>query len=257
MEMGFLQHNLTLIPGRGQTTEMMRKIGWNLREEAKSLPPVDECPTLYHSLIMNITIWNYRGALKLSFQKHVRDLVRNHDPAILIVMETRIGGDRAAKITEKLPFDGAIHTDTIRYVGTLWVLWNSDKVEVASLTKTEQEIPVSIKVCNSTSSWLLSAVYASPRSAKRHILWNNLSQVADMHNLPWIIAGDFNEPLVNEDKFGGRPVIINRSLLLKECLDKCNMVDLGFSGPRYTWTNRRDIQGLIQERIDRFFVNYR
>jgi len=77
-----------------------------------------------------------------------------------------------------------------------------------------------------------------------------------MHNLPWIIVGDFNEPLVNEDKFGGRPVSINRSLLLKECLDKCNMVDLGFSGPRYTWTNRRDIQGLIQERIDRFFVNH-
>ena len=116
---------------------MMRKIGWNLREEAKSLPPVDECPTLYHSLIMNITIWNYRGALKPSFQKHVRDLVHNHDLAILIVMETRIGGDRVVEITEKLPFDGMIHIDTIRYVGTLWVLCNSDKVEVASLTKTE------------------------------------------------------------------------------------------------------------------------
>lgn len=101
---------------------MMRKIGWNLRDEVKSLPLVYECPTPYHSLIMNIIIWNCRDALKPSFQKHVRDLVRNHDLAILIVMETRIGGDTAAEIIEKLTFDGAIHTDTIGYVGGLWVL---------------------------------------------------------------------------------------------------------------------------------------
>ena len=33
------------------------------------------------------------------------------------------------------------------------------------------------------------------------------------------------------------------------------MVDLGFLGPRYTWTNKRDINNLILERIDRFFMN--
>ena len=50
-------------------------------------------------------------------------------------------------------------------------------------------------------------------------------------------------------------VDLPRSLLFKDCLDKCNMVDLGFSGPRYTWTNRRETNNLIQERIDRFFMN--
>ena len=81
---------------------------------------------------MNIIVWNCRGARKPSFQKYVRDLVRSHDPAILVVMETRFGGERAREITEKLPFDGAIHTDTIGYVGGLWVLWNVDKVEISS-----------------------------------------------------------------------------------------------------------------------------
>ena len=33
------------------------------------------------------------------------------------------------------------------------------------------------------------------------------------------------------------------------------MIDLGFSGPRFTWTNKRGISDLIQERIDRVFVN--
>ena len=47
----------------------------------------------------------------------------------------------------------------------------------------------------------------------------------------------------------------NRSLLFSECLDTCNMVDLGFNGPRFTWTNRKNISDLVQERIDRCFAN--
>ena len=69
------------------------------------------------------------------------------------------------------------------------------------------------------------------------------------------MAGDFNEPLVDEDKFGGRGVSISRSLAFKKCLDKCSMVDLGFFGPRYTWANKKDINNLILERIDRVFMN--
>ena len=87
------------------------------------------------------------------------------------------------------------------------------------------------------------------------ILWNNLSKVAKLHNKPLIMAGDFNEPLVQNDKFGGRGVRVNWSLAFKDCLDLCNMVDMGFFGPRYTLTNKRDVNNLILERIDRFFMN--
>lgn len=58
---------------------------------------------------MNIIVWNCRGALKPNFQSHVRELARNHNPAILVVMEMRVGGDRAKEITNRLPFDGVIH----------------------------------------------------------------------------------------------------------------------------------------------------
>ena len=33
------------------------------------------------------------------------------------------------------------------------------------------------------------------------------------------------------------------------------MIDIGFSGPRFTWSNRRPLFHLVQERIDRTFVN--
>ena len=185
----------------------------------------------------------------------IRELIRCYNPTILVVMETRIGGERAREITNRLPFDGDIHTETIGYAGGLWLLWNSDRVEITALANTEQEIHTVIKVRNSNSSWLFTAIYASPRIAERHVLWENLIKVAEMHNMPWVLAGDFNEPLMEGDKFGRRVVSVNRSLLFKEYLYKCSMIDIGFSGPRFTWTNKTNVQALIQERIDRFFVN--
>ena len=61
-----------------------------------------------------------------------------YNPSLVIMTETRISGTRAKDITDRLHFDRAIHTETIKYVGGLWLLWNSDVVEVTQLVKTEQ-----------------------------------------------------------------------------------------------------------------------
>uniref|UniRef100_A0A7N2RCH8 Endonuclease/exonuclease/phosphatase domain-containing protein n=1 Tax=Quercus lobata TaxID=97700 RepID=A0A7N2RCH8_QUELO len=172
-----------------------------------------------------------RGACKPSFQKHVGEMVRNHNSAMLVVMETGVGGSRAKEISDRLSFDGSVHIDTIGYTNGLWLLWHSDRVDVTPLAHTEQEIHAIVKVQNSNSSWLFTAVYASPRTAERFILWNNLIKTAELHDMLWVSAGDFNEPLMEEDKSGGRAVSVNRSLFFKECLDKCNVIDIGFSGP--------------------------
>ena len=167
-------------------------------EEARLLPPFDECPTPNHWLVMNIIAWNCKGVLKPEFQNHVKELVQNHNSAMLIVKESRIGGDRTKEITNRLPFDEAIHTETIGYAGGLWLLWNLDRVVMTLLATTKQEIHVSIKVRPSDSQCLLTAIYTSLRFNERCVLWNNLINVASLHSSPWIIVGDFNEVLVDK-----------------------------------------------------------
>ena len=61
--------------------------------------------------------------------------------------------------------------------------------------------------------------------------------------------------LIGGDKFGGRSVNINRALKFQECLDICKMIDIGFSGACYTCLNNRPLTQLVQERIDRYFIN--
>lgn len=74
----------------------------------------------------------------------------------------------------------------------------------------EQEIHSMIKDLSSNVSWLLTIVYANPRFAERHLLWENLASVANLHDLPWVITGDFNEVLSVEEKFLGRVVDLHR-----------------------------------------------
>ena len=179
-----VRRGLSLNHGFGQLKGLMEMIGWKLRMGAKLLPPANVYLIPNHLFIMNIIIWNSRGALKPNFQNHVRELARSHDLAIFVVMETKLGGERAREIIDRLPFDGAIHTDTIGYAGGLWLLWNSDKVEVQALANTKQEIHVEVKVRSVDSAWLFSAICASLRSEERQVLWNNLAKVAELHNKP-------------------------------------------------------------------------
>ena len=182
----------------------------------------------------------------------------NHRPSIMVITETRVGGSRAEKIIEGLPFDGFITTETIGYAGGLWILWRSEDADVKLLSAKEQEIHTIVKVCASNLSWLFTAIYASPWLAERRILWSNIEKIGQLHNLPWLVIGNFNEVLGGgggEDKFGGNQINLNRALEFKECLDSCNVVDLGFAGPKYTWTNKRQLSDLILERLDRCFAN--
>ena len=73
--------------------------------------------------------------------------------------------------------------------------------------------------------------------------------------MTWLLLEDFNKVLTGEDKFGGKSINLNRALDFKDCLDTCNLLDLGFFGPKYTWSNRRQLTDLILERIDRCFDN--
>ena len=97
-------------------------------------------------VIMNVLIWNCRGALKPSFRQTVLDIVNWHHPIIMVITETRLSGDRAKGILASLPFDGAVCSDTIGFTRGIWPLWWSNLVQVKVLSTTKQEIHAFIRV---------------------------------------------------------------------------------------------------------------
>lgn len=103
--------------------------------------------------------------------------------------------------------------------------------------------------------WIFSAIFASPDYATRERLWEAFASVSHTHNYPWLVAGDFNQVATFDDKQGGSMIHANRILKLARWHRVCNLVDLGFSGPRFTWSYAWETGHRILERLDWAYFN--
>lgn len=117
------------------------------------------------------------------------------------------------------------------------ILWRAHELVINTVAITSQEIHTSVKL-NKSPSWLLSLVYASNNFTDTKILLNNLQTVHEHFSCAWLLCGDFKEVSTSKEKFGGAPINIKKSSTFNKYLNNIKMIDLGFSGPRYIWTNK-------------------
>ena len=79
----------------------------------------------------------------------------------------------------------------------------------------------------------------------------SLDSWASQHSLPWMMMGDLNEILQPEDKEGGRPVGETSSNAFADIVFDHGLLDLGFVGNPFTWSNRRPAPSNVRERLER------
>lgn len=97
---------------------------------------------------MKIISWNCRGAESNIFRRHLRELYCVHSPDLLIIMEPRISGERAERVSTSLGFQQVFRVDSVGYVGGIWLLWNPIGFGVHMLGSTSQFIHVLISPDN-------------------------------------------------------------------------------------------------------------
>lgn len=147
-----------------------------------------------------------------------------------------------------------VEVPAIANSGGMVLLWNNEVVKVSNFTRNGQSIHVMIEVKPKNLTWLFSTIYASNDLAYRHLLWDNIKLIFDKYKGPWLVTEDFNEIINSTNKFGGRPINQKRARTLIDCRSSCNLVDLGYKGCKYTWSNHRMRNGgLIMERLDRVY----
>ena len=99
------------------------------------------------------------------------------------------------------------------------------------------------------SPFLFTIVYAKCTRRERRDLWDQL-RVVSSNTLPWVVGGDFNIISSTTEREGGQPPDLNAMNDFNICQLDCGLLDIGFSGPHFTW------QGTdIVQRLDRFLFN--
>lgn len=126
-------------------------------------------------------------------------------------------------------------------------------VEIVSLN--ENAIHVLIYSDLPNTPWLLSGIYGPTEWSKKWQFWQFLNSTAAAFAGPWLCLGDFNCILNSSEKRGGRPLASTSNNLLLHLMDSCGLIDLGFKGQKFTWSNNQDGATNICKRLDRAIAN--
>ncbi|KAL5737160.1 hypothetical protein ACOSQ2_031948 [Xanthoceras sorbifolium] len=131
---------------------------------------------------------------------------------------------------------------------------SANSLDVTILSFSKSHIDCSVRDADGCF-WRFTGFYGEPRQELRDDSWLLLSGLGGLSRLPWVVGGDFNKILKDEEKLGGSCRNSGAMARFRRAVDDCNLMDMGFKGDRFTWNNRQFNGGLIQERLDRIFCN--
>ncbi|CAO2816198.1 unnamed protein product [Amaranthus hypochondriacus] len=137
--------------------------------------------------------------------------------------------------------------------GGLVMLWKEEvNASVNSYCQNHIDLVISIE---GKTAWRLTGFYGLLERAKRRESWELLKAICNSCSLPWVVLGDFNEILSNDEL--SSPNERENWMLrgFREAIDYCGLVDIRFIGPQFTWTGIRNGVVAIEERLDRAFAN--
>ncbi|KAG5631316.1 hypothetical protein H5410_003033, partial [Solanum commersonii] len=104
--------------------------------------------------------------------------------------------------------------------------------------------------------YIKTFVSAKCKEYLKEPLWDRLLHFADTRDTtPCCTIGDFNVITDIDEKLGGNPYNMRKSLEFIGVIEACGLMDLRFNGPKFTWSNQRGINFRIWKRLDRAMVN--
>ncbi|KAK4737598.1 hypothetical protein R3W88_001295 [Solanum pinnatisectum] len=163
------------------------------------------------------------------------------------------------------PFEDSSNIDTYKRIlghhtafannnGKIW-LFSQQDIQIQIISDINQHLTIMAQHQNWTEGVLLTVVYAACNASIRMELWESLSDLARQYTNPWLVGGDFNVILSEEEKLGGLQVYY------QETEDFANfnggLFDMGYSGSIVTlWNGRTDTTSIFK-RLDRILCNQR
>lgn len=184
--------------------------------------------------------------------RELRSLVRKFSIDFLWLSETKILN--VSIPLQRAGFYNFIDFPPDGHQGGMVFAWKP-RVDVEFISSTPSSISLLVYSDPPNTPWLISCVYGPTRWHLRDSFWRSLDVLANSFGGPWLCMGDFNCLLADLGKQGGLSFASSSSNPLQNLINDHGLIDLGFSGSPFTWSNNRDGLALIRERLDRGLGN--
>lgn len=134
----------------------------------------------------------------------------------------------------------------------LLIFWG-DNVKICQMLKFDFCIEIEVESDSFEGKFWLIFLYASTNDNIRKMQWECLKQKSASCDRKWIMGGDFNGIISQEDKHRGKRRRESSFIHFRSFIREMEMEDVNFRGWRWTWANNRQGEEFIEERLNMFF----
>lgn len=199
--------------------------------------------------------WNVRGLNGKTKQGEVRKFFALHQIGLIGLLETKIKSRGFPKFYQAIcPGWGVSSNIQCSSSARIIVCWNPHKFYVSIVGSSAQFIHCKVLHHSTGHQFACTFVYASNDLNERYDLWNSLMMLGQSIASPWLVCGDFNNPLFLNERMGS-PVLHYEIEGFRNCVDNCGLMDVKASGCFFTWNNKQSGEHRVFSKIDRMLVN--
>ncbi|KAJ4767097.1 Endonuclease/exonuclease/phosphatase family protein [Rhynchospora pubera] len=200
---------------------------------------------------MNAISWNCRGIGGTRRKQFLKDSMHATRASFVFLSETKASYRRMYRFMRSVPGFKFCIVPARGLSGGLCLAWRDDLD--AQILHTSQNHIAAYITMKGKPPWVLVGIYGDPSHYRNRELWQNLSYVIGANDLVCLM-GDFNEILNGDEKFGGSSRVKSSTVDFKNFVFENGLIDMGYKGPAYTWTNKRGVSQAIFQRLDRVLV---
>jgi exonuclease III len=203
---------------------------------------------------MTLLSWNCRGLGQPRTVQELVCLVHTYKPKLVFLSETRQNNKYVKNLKWRLGLRHCIMQPGLGK-GAGIALFYDESVEIKKIAAGARYIDVLIRLSPNGFQWRGTFVYGEPKAHDRHHMWTLLRRIKDTSNLPWLMVGDFNETMWQEEHFSASKRSESNMDNFRRTLSDCNLFDLGFRGPGWTYNNKQEGRSNVRARLDRFVAS--
>ncbi|KAK6793719.1 hypothetical protein RDI58_007172 [Solanum bulbocastanum] len=201
--------------------------------------------------MISTIIWNVRGKNTQAVIERLKNLKNIHHVSMLAILEPFSDNTNINIFKSMLAMDHAVSNPN----GKIWLFWIND-ITCSVIENDEQQITCELNHTKASAKYIKTFVYAKCKDYLRRPLWDRLLHIADTRDTtPWCTVGDFNVIKETDEKLGGIPYNMRKSIDFIGVIEACGLIDLAFNVPKFTWSNQRGVNFRIWKRLDRAMAN--
>ncbi|KAB2024682.1 hypothetical protein ES319_D06G103000v1 [Gossypium barbadense] len=202
---------------------------------------------------MKILCWNCRGVGNPATVRELKQLLVVNVPDIIFLCETKIHANELSRIRFMCRMEGCFAVSSDRKSGGMALMWregvnvtiqNYSKYHIDSVVRREEG-----------EKFRFTGFYGQTEPSLRNEAWDMLRRVKNTVNEGWIVRGDFNAILNDSEKDGGRRKSRAGMDEFGDILDELSLRDVKTFNGWFTWSNNREGNRMVKERLDRFVIS--